>query len=49
MSGMTVHDLRDMRSRGTPTRYAKTFDETLREAVEADVTKDGGVEDRDEK
>ncbi|PVH88831.1 Extradiol aromatic ring-opening dioxygenase [Cadophora sp. DSE1049] len=45
MSGMAVHNLRDMRfgTEGEPMWYGPTFDEALREAVEFE----GAVEERD--
>ncbi|KAK0110681.1 hypothetical protein ONS96_002282 [Cadophora gregata f. sp. sojae] len=47
MSGMAVHNLRDMQfgTEGEPMWYGPTFDEALREAVEFE----GDVQERDEK
>ncbi len=43
MSGMAVHNLRDLWSaNGRTMPYAKTFDEALREAVEAPVEERDG-------
>lgn len=48
VSGMAVHNLRDMRfGFGGLRPYTKSFDEALREAVETDVSK--GTEERDAK
>ncbi|KAI6713185.1 hypothetical protein JHW43_004270 [Diplocarpon mali] len=51
VSGMAVHNLHDVRYgfAGQPRPYAESFDEALREAVETDVSHEGGVQERERK